>query len=369
EFGNGNCTCTSDYHNDQQCICDQSEQAGVYDLSSCLSTKMCTGDNMPSGCTCPPTSQTAIAGCESKTTLCSQLNSEQLSQVDISICSCYVFGDPRSDCSQTQECKLASASELINIPVGACGCYSVGDPRSECSSKSCDDESGNLIDIPISLCECNGDDDPRRGITCAVTRICKQNDFVQTPCLCSEEFGNGNCTCTSDYHNDQQCICDQSEQAGVYDLYTCLSTKICIDDDVPIGCSPFCTFDSESIIELESQELIRDKDGLIIWPLENATVLPLFIDDIQIESAQKATFSMDDITWLDSRKKWYGMLISSDNKTFIGKDGNVDEAVRIDVVVEEGEQFVNFNKNQTIEDPEKPVKTKKRIAKNLASNN
>jgi ureidoglycolate hydrolase len=54
---------------------------------------------------------------------------------------------------------------------------------------------------------------------------------------------------------------------------------------------------------------------------------------------------MNDATWLDSRKKWYGMLISADNETFVGKDGNKDEAIRIDVFVEEGEQFVNFNKN------------------------
>ncbi|KAA6373471.1 MAG: hypothetical protein EZS28_031002, partial [Streblomastix strix] len=109
------------------------------------------------------------------------------------------------------------------------------------------------------------------------------------------------------------------------------------------------------------EELTRDEDGNIIWPPENATELPLFIDYAQIESAQKASLSIVDVSWLDSRKKWYGMLISSDNETFVGKDGNDDEAVRIDVVVEEGEQFVNFNKIQPPDDiskdpdPVKPV--------------
>ncbi|KAA6355704.1 MAG: hypothetical protein EZS28_048769, partial [Streblomastix strix] len=99
---------------------------------------------------------------------CNKLNSEQLSQTDISTCSCYEFGDPRSSCSsQTQECNLATESDLMNVSVGACGCYEVGDPRNECSqSKSCDDPSADLSNIPISLCECNGDDDPRDDNLC-----------------------------------------------------------------------------------------------------------------------------------------------------------------------------------------------------------
>ncbi|KAA6374574.1 MAG: hypothetical protein EZS28_029899, partial [Streblomastix strix] len=101
---------------------------------------------------------------------------------------------------------------------------------------------------------------------------------------------------------------------------------------------------------ISNQEVLpRDEDGYIIWPPENATELPLFIDNVYIESKQKASFQMNDASWLDSRKKWYGMLISADNEKFVGKDGNKDEAIRIDVFVEEGEQFVNFNKNQTSE--------------------
>ncbi|KAA6388917.1 MAG: hypothetical protein EZS28_015556, partial [Streblomastix strix] len=166
---------------------------------------------------------------------CNKLNSEQLSQIDISTCSCYEFGDPRSQCSsQTQECNLATQSDLMNVSIGACSCYSVGDPRIECSDSTidCNNPSADLSNIPISLCPCNDDNDPRRGITCAVSRMCLQNDLVSTPCLCSSQYNSGNCTCSQEYHDDQQCICDQSQESGVYDLTSCRSTKICIGDDI-----------------------------------------------------------------------------------------------------------------------------------------
>ncbi|KAA6322242.1 MAG: hypothetical protein EZS28_054457, partial [Streblomastix strix] len=190
----------------------------------------------------------AIGGCESNTTLCSQLSREELNQTDISICSCYEFGDPRSSCSSsTQDCELASQSNLNDVSIGACSCYSVGDPRNECSqSKSCDDSEADLNNVPEIRCECNGDDDPRRGTICAVSRICESNDFVWTACLCSEGLSSGNCTCTEEYHNDQQCICDQSGKSEVYDLSTCLSTKICTDNNIPSGCT--CPTISETAI-------------------------------------------------------------------------------------------------------------------------
>ncbi|KAA6359603.1 MAG: hypothetical protein EZS28_044870 [Streblomastix strix] len=178
-------------------MCDQSGQSEVYDLQTCLSTKICIGDNIPIGCTCPPISETPISGCF-QTKLCNQINREELSQTNLSICSCYGFGDPRSECIKTQDCDIASISELNDIPIGACRCYSVGDPRSECSSKSCNDTSANMINIPISLCPCNGDNDPRRGITCAV---------------------------------------DRSGKPNVYELEECRSTKICIGNNNPIGCT------------------------------------------------------------------------------------------------------------------------------------
>ncbi|KAA6327732.1 MAG: hypothetical protein EZS28_053793, partial [Streblomastix strix] len=51
---------------------------------------------------------------------------------------------------------------------------------------------------------------------------------------------------------------------------------------------------------------------------------------------------MKDITWIDSRKKWYGILVSNDGKNFYGVDGKEDQPVRLDVEVEDGEQFVNY---------------------------
>ncbi|KAA6363304.1 MAG: hypothetical protein EZS28_041169, partial [Streblomastix strix] len=237
QFNSGNCTCTQNYHDDQQCICDLSGKSGVFELEQCQSTKICTDDNFPIGCTCPPISQTPISGCF-QTRLCNQINREELSLINISICSCYGFGDPRSECSQTQDCDIASISELNDVSISACPCFQVGDPRIQCSqSKSCNEPSADLNNIPISLCPCNGNDDPRRGITCEVTRVCSINDLVQTPCLCSEALDSGNCTCTEDYHSDQQCICDQSGKPNVYELEECRSTKICIGNNIPIGCT------------------------------------------------------------------------------------------------------------------------------------
>lgn len=51
---------------------------------------------------------------------------------------------------------------------------------------------------------------------------------------------------------------------------------------------------------------------------------------------------MPDYSYLDARKKWYGILISNDGQHFVGVDGKEDEPVRLDVEVEEGEQFLNY---------------------------
>ncbi|KAA6330092.1 MAG: hypothetical protein EZS28_053539, partial [Streblomastix strix] len=106
---------------------------------------------------------------------------------------------------------------------------------------TCPTVPAELVGIPIERCQCNSDNDPRRGITCAVTRVCEQNDKVSTPCLCSSQYNSGNCTCTQNHHSDQQCICDISGESGVYDLSTCRSTKTCIDGDfdnpLPVGCT------------------------------------------------------------------------------------------------------------------------------------
>ncbi|KAA6372736.1 MAG: hypothetical protein EZS28_031737, partial [Streblomastix strix] len=224
QFNSDNCTCTQSHHDDQQCICDQSGQSEVYDLQTCRSTKTCSNDNMLIGCTCPNISETAIAGC-AETRLCSQLNEEQLSQVDISICSCYGFGDPRSECNETQDCNLANQSDLYDIPISACPCYEVGDLRIQCSkSKTCDDPSADLINIPLSLCPCNGDNDPRRGIICPVTSECT-SDSVSPKCLCTSDHQSPGCICTESIH-PQDCECDNFENS-LFSFDICSTTKTC----------------------------------------------------------------------------------------------------------------------------------------------
>lgn len=47
---------------------------------------------------------------------------------------------------------------------------------------------------------------------------------------------------------------------------------------------------------------------------------------------------MSDYTWLNSRVKWYGVLVSNDDgKSFAGREGKEDQPVKLEVIVEEGE--------------------------------
>ncbi|KAA6318639.1 MAG: hypothetical protein EZS28_054917, partial [Streblomastix strix] len=98
---------------------------------------------------------------------------------------------------------------------------------------------------------------------------------------------------------------------------------------------------------MNDYELVRDDKGYLIWPLEDATKLPIFAHG-KVRSSNKAKFSMRDYSWLDNRKKWYGILISNDGKQFYGLDGGND-SVRLEVEIEEGEQFVNFIRFQLAE--------------------
>ncbi|KAA6358204.1 MAG: hypothetical protein EZS28_046269, partial [Streblomastix strix] len=91
---------------------------------------------------------------------------------------------------------------------------------------------------------------------------------------------------------------------------------------------------------MNDYELIRDDKGYLIWPLEDATKLPIHAHG-KVRVSNKAIFSMRDYSWLDNRKKWYGILLSNDGKQFYGLDGQ-NESVRLEVEIEEGEQFVNF---------------------------
>ncbi|KAA6391369.1 MAG: hypothetical protein EZS28_013104 [Streblomastix strix] len=92
---------------------------------------------------------------------------------------------------------------------------------------------------------------------------------------------------------------------------------------------------------VNDDEFMRDDKGYIIWPLDNATKLPI-TTKATVLNYKNAIFSMSDYSFLDSRKKWYGILISNDGNHFTGVDGKEDEAVRLQVEVEEGEQFVNY---------------------------
>jgi hypothetical protein len=49
---------------------------------------------------------------------------------------------------------------------------------------------------------------------------------------------------------------------------------------------------------------------------------------------------MNDYSWLDSRKKWYGIYVSNNGKDY--NSGLNNETIRLEVEVEEGEQFVNY---------------------------
>ncbi|KAA6387814.1 MAG: hypothetical protein EZS28_016658 [Streblomastix strix] len=88
------------------------------------------------------------------------------------------------------------------------------------------------------------------------------------------------------------------------------------------------------------QDAMKDDKGYLIWPLEDATKLPISTHG-KVRVSNKAIFSMRDYSWLDNRKKWYGILLSNDGKQFYGLDGQ-NESVRLEVEIEEGEQFVNF---------------------------
>ncbi|KAA6398537.1 MAG: hypothetical protein EZS28_005937, partial [Streblomastix strix] len=99
--------------------------------------------------------------------------------------------------------------------------------------------------------------------------------------------------------------------------------------------------------QMNDYELVRDDKGYLIWPLEDATKLPIYAHG-KVRSSNKAKFSMRDYSWLDNRKKWYGIQISNDGKQFYGLDGG-NESVRLEVEIEEGEQFVNFIRFQLAE--------------------
>lgn len=95
-------------------------------------------------------------------------------------------------------------------------------------------------------------------------------------------------------------------------------------------------------------DLPRDKSGHIIWPLDNATEMPVYERAI-IQGVWKAEFSMRDYSWLDTRNYIYGVLGSNDQVTFTGENAEEEKSIELDIEILEGEQFVNFYIFQNIE--------------------
>ncbi|KAA6383501.1 MAG: hypothetical protein EZS28_020972, partial [Streblomastix strix] len=85
----------------------------------------------------------------------------------------------------------------------------------------------------------------------------------------------------------------------------------------------------------------RDKHGRIIWPPEDATPLPITVPG-EVRGMRKATFSMADYTWMDSRNYFYGVTASNDKKVYAGENGEEGKPVLLDVEVLYGEQFLNL---------------------------
>jgi hypothetical protein len=44
---------------------------------------------------------------------------------------------------------------------------------------------------------------------------------------------------------------------------------------------------------------------------------------------------MSDYSWLDSRRKWYGIYVANNGEDF--NSGNDGEIIRLEVIIEEGE--------------------------------
>ncbi|KAA6402890.1 MAG: hypothetical protein EZS28_001587 [Streblomastix strix] len=88
-------------------------------------------------------------------------------------------------------------------------------------------------------------------------------------------------------------------------------------------------------------DLPRDKHGRIIWPPEDGTQVP-FLVLADVHGTKRATFSMKDVTWLDARTYWYGVLASNNGQRFTGENGEEGKPVIIDIEVLYGEMFANY---------------------------
>ncbi|KAA6402885.1 MAG: putative MAP kinase kinase family domain protein [Streblomastix strix] len=85
----------------------------------------------------------------------------------------------------------------------------------------------------------------------------------------------------------------------------------------------------------------RDSDGRIVWPPKDATQVP-FLVLASVHGTKRASFSMKDISWLDSRTSYYGILASNDGNSFTGENGVEGKEILLEVDVKYGEQFINL---------------------------
>ncbi|KAA6354694.1 MAG: hypothetical protein EZS28_049779, partial [Streblomastix strix] len=237
--------------------------------------------------------------CQSSTIECEKASKEQLIGLSTDICDCVQIGDPRDQCmSKTTSCD-DSDIDLKNVPISRCECQSHDDGRAgqsmigyncpsycnnnqysegcacdsskddydQCISDKvyptlldCDEDDGQsvqantckckgiisplgctcprdaseLSDIPILRCECVDNNDARGGISCPVSNECA-DDEINPKCLCTQEHQGSGCICTQSVH-PQECECDSLGKSP-FTISECRKTKICIDNDIPSGCT------------------------------------------------------------------------------------------------------------------------------------
>ncbi|KAA6398836.1 MAG: hypothetical protein EZS28_005642 [Streblomastix strix] len=98
------------------------------------------------------------------------------------------------------------------------------------------------------------------------------------------------------------------------------------------------------------QKLLLDQTNEIIYPPEDGSNYPIQIEG-EIENEQKATFEMNDGSWLNYKKKIYAALISNDRNIFTGRYGiDIEEdsnaAVQLEVIIKEEEKEEEQDQDQ-----------------------
>ncbi|KAA6394018.1 MAG: hypothetical protein EZS28_010455, partial [Streblomastix strix] len=103
----------------------------------------------------------------------------------------------------------------------------------------------------------------------------------------------------------------------------------------------FTNKQKENSFKTNEVDYPRDSYGRIVWPPEGATQIP-FLVLASVHGTKRASFSMKDISWLNSRTSYYGILASNDGKRFTGENGEEGKQLLLEIDVEYGEQFINL---------------------------